>query len=375
MQSLLLDSAPPTRQADFEIKHRRVCEFLEDHGYHAVILSTPASFAWFTSGGDNTLPPSQATCAALFVSRDKYICLALEPHAQRIRDEQLAGLPIELEAIPWATPLADVVKSLVRELKAASEDGIAGTTPEPARLARLRYDLTRLERFRYRELGRALSHAVEATCRSVSAGLSESEVAGELGHRLLKHDLSPIEITIAADDRIARYARPTYGQAKVRKRAWVSAVARKHGLCAGTSRTVCVAELDRRFVKDFKLASMVAGACIFYARPGRSVSEVMRRVVRCYDQMQKMEEFLRADPGCLTGYEACEMPLLQGNKFELCDPSAIHWRPVVGTAASSDTILVDSLGFEIVTSLQKWPQLQVEVGGHQVDRPDLLMKD
>jgi len=375
LDRVLLNAAPPTRHEDHQVKQARIREFLEDAGYDAVLLTTRAGFAWFTSGGENGLGGGESTCAAIFATREKAVAVIHEPHVRRIAEEQLSGLGLAIEPVPWPQALHDVCHQLAKGLKTASDGHWPGMEHQGPKLARLRVDLTRLERVRYREVGRAVSHAVEATCRSVVAGVGEAEVAGELSHRLLKHELEPLELYVAADQRVEKYGRPVFTNAPIRKRVWICAVARRYGLCAGTARTVCLGEIDRTFIKDFKLVSMVAGACIYYSRSGRTSAEIMRKITRCYEQMARVEEFLRSDPGFVTGYQACEVPLTPDSRFELGEPQALLWRPVVGCAASCDTVVVDSLGFETVTGLQKWPQLQVEVGGHQIERPDLLIRD
>lgn len=375
MEPVLLNAAPPTRKEDHQIKRTRVHEFLEDSGYDAVLLTTRAGFAWFTSGGDCGMGGGETTCAAVFVSHEKSVVAVREPHVQRIVEEQLGGLDLVIEPVPWPQSLETFCQTLCGGLKVASDGHWPGLEHQGPRLARLRIDLTRLERVRYREVGRAISHAVEATCRSVVSGVGEAEVAGELSHRLLKHELEPLELYVAADQRVERFSRPVYTNAPIRRRVWIAAIARRYGLCAGTSRTVCLGDADRAFIKDFKLVSMVAGACIYYSRTGRTSTELMRKLTRCYDQMARVEEFLRADPGFVTGYRTCEVPLTPDSPFELGEPQALIWRPVVGSAASCDTVVIDAMGFETVTGLQKWPQLQVEVGGHQIERPDLLIRD
>lgn len=375
MDHSLLSSVPATRKDDVVVKHSRVVEFLEDEQYDAVLLMQTPGFAWYTGGADNSLGIGQGTCAALFVTADEAVLVAQEPHTLRITKEQLGTLEFEIHSIPWDEPLELACQQMCQDRRVASDWSLPGATLEAAKLARLRVDLTPLETLRYRDIGRAVAHAVEATARSVERGASEAEVAGELAHRLLKRQLQPVEIYVAADDRTERFGRPTPSNLPIQRRCWISAVARHGGLCAGTSRTVCFGEVEKSFIKDYKLGSMVCGACIYYAQPGRSAKQVLDKVVHCYEQMARTEEFYRAEPGCVTGYRPCELPLRSDSTYELGDPIALLWRPMVGAAPSCDTVLVDSTGYEIVTGLQKWPQLQVEVGGHQIERPDLLIRD
>lgn len=367
-------TATPTRIDDVRLKHARVCEFLEDARLDALLLESRENFAWYTSGGDNTLGTVGATCAALFVTRDSVIAVVPDPHVQRIQIEQLAGLDIEVRPVPWQEPPSAVLEDLRRGLRTGSDRGSLGTSNESLALARLRIDLTPLERERYREVGRAVAHAVEATARHLEQGQSEAEVAGQLSHRLIKHDLMPIELYVAADDRLARYGRPVYGTANVDQRCWIAATAMRYGMCVTCSRTVCFGTPEADFIRDFEQASMAAAAAIYYSRPGSTVPQVLERVERTFRKRGRPEEYSRADPGSVTGYTPCEMPLHATSQYRLGDPIALVWRPVMGSAASCDTIVVDHLGYDIVSGPRRWPQIQIEVSGHRVERPDMLLR-
>ena len=51
--------------------------------------------------------------------------------------------------------------------------------------------LTDYEQACYRALGQIVSHALEATCRTLARGETEREVAGQLSHRLLHRGAQP----------------------------------------------------------------------------------------------------------------------------------------------------------------------------------------
>src|SRR5205823_9520867 len=118
-------------------------------------------------------------------------------------------------------------------------DGTLPTRPdERERLRTLRWPLTKLERQRLRELGRTLTLAVEATCRNFQPGETEADVAGHLAHRLLREGVVPVDLRVAGDDRLARYRQPVFKSAPVKRRATITAVGRRHGLCAAVTRIV-----------------------------------------------------------------------------------------------------------------------------------------
>ena len=53
----------------------------------------------------------------------------------------------------------------------------------------------------------------------------------------------------------------------------------------------------------------------------------------------------------------------------------IHWHPSVGPALVSDTILIGEGGFELLTPMETWPRVTVEIKGVPIPRPDILRVD
>ncbi len=55
--------------------------------------------------------------------------------------------------------------------------------------------------------GRWVAHAVEATMRTIRRGETEQEIAGQLGHRLIHHNIDPVSLSVIADDRGSKFRR------------------------------------------------------------------------------------------------------------------------------------------------------------------------
>src|SRR5690349_5178347 len=60
----------PERLSEVEMKHKAVSDFLEAHGFDALVLEHPGNFAWFTLGADCACGRTQKTTAALFLTSD-----------------------------------------------------------------------------------------------------------------------------------------------------------------------------------------------------------------------------------------------------------------------------------------------------------------
>jgi Xaa-Pro aminopeptidase len=292
----------------------------------------------------------------------------------RVFEEELAGLGFQLKERAWFDDPGRIVEELGhnrRLLDDLSQRGTPWATGlDPLRA--LRRPLTALERQRLRELGRTLTLAVEATCRNFDRGETEADVAGHLGHRLLREGVVPVDLRVSSDERLARYRQPGFKAAPIQRRATVTVTGRRFGLCATVSRTVSFGPVEADFRAHHALASMVDATCIYFSRPGEPVSEVFRRARRIYEKFHHPHEWTLDYLGFAVGYAPREILLTPDSPLVLDSGMTVCWSPSVGSARSSDTMVIDSRGFEIVTAAQNWPQVEVVVKGYSIPRPGIL---
>jgi Xaa-Pro aminopeptidase len=361
------------RREEVDAKHRQVADFLDAYGYDALILTRADSIAWFTSGGDvaRGLAVEQAS-VLLFINRQSRAVLADNVQSARVFEEELAGLGFQLKERPWFEDPGRIVAELTHNKKVAADTAFGPLPNELERLRILRRSLTKLERQKLRELGRALTLAVEATCRNFQPGETEADVAGHLAHRLIREGIVPVEIRVASDDRLARYRQPIFKKAPINHRATIAAVGRRHGLCAAVTRTVSFGKGEPEFRASHALAAMVDATCIFFSRPGESVADVFKRGRRIYEKFQHADEWTLDYQGSVIGYSPCEALLRPESTLVLAPNTPVCWSPSVGPARSEDTVVVDERGYEVVTEAQAWPKIEVLVKGFPMLRPGIL---
>jgi Xaa-Pro dipeptidase len=217
-----------------------------------------------------------------------------------------------------------------------------------------------------------LTLAVEATCRNFVRGETEADVAGHLAHRLIREGVVPVDLRIAGDDRLGRYRQPGFKNSPITTRATITASGRRFGLCASVSRTVSFEPVDTDFRVRHALAAMVDATCIYFSRPGEPVAEVFRRAKRIYEKFSHPHEWTLDYLGVVVGYAPREALLVPDSNLILEPGTAICWSPSVGPARSSDTMVIDGRGFELVTAAQNWPQIDVSVKGFAIQRPAVL---
>jgi Xaa-Pro aminopeptidase len=363
------------RRADIEEKHRRVIAWMDAAGLDAVILSRADSLAWFSSGGELGEDYTSGRGAVqIYVNHNCRAVVCDNAHSPRIFEEELAGLGFQLKEHPWHTPPTGLLTDLARNRRVATDGGLPELGLPDAReaLAQLRYPLTPFERQRLRELGRTLALALEATCRNFEPGETESDLAGHLAHRLLREGVHPVDLRVAGDDRPARYRVPGFKAAAIERRAMISAVGRRHGLCAGATRMVSFGPVDPEVRQAHALAAMVDATCIYFSRPGETIGGVFRRARRIYEKFGHPDEWTLSPQGHLIAYDPREAPLLPESTRTLAHGVAVRWSPSVGAARSEDTVVVDQRGYEVVTEAQRWPKLEVAVRGFTILRPGIL---
>lgn len=266
-----LDPLMAIRRADVDEKHQRVGQFLDQAGFDALVLSRADSLAWFTSGGELGQYSMGGDMGAvhLFINRTSRAVICDNVQSARVFEEELAGLGFQLKERPWHEDVLRVVSELCHGKKVATDGGLPDSSNELARLRPLRYSLTKAERQRMRDLGRTLTLAVEATCRNFQPGETEADVAGHLAHRLLREGVVPVDLRVAGDDRLARYRQPGFKSAPIANRATITAVGRRHGLCAAVTRIVSFGPVREEVRAAHALAAMVDATCLYFSRPAR----------------------------------------------------------------------------------------------------------
>jgi Xaa-Pro aminopeptidase len=370
------DAQRKLRRDDVEEKHERIREFLDATGSDAVVLGRADSVAWFTSGGElGQNLASDRSAILIFVNRSCRAVIADNVQSSRVFEEELAGLGFQLKEHPWYEDPCRVVAELCHNRRVATDlgNGCSSSLRTAVDALRdLRERLTTLERQRLRELGRTLTLAVEATCRNFVRGEREADVAGHLAHRLIREGVFPLDLRVASEDRSARFRRPTFKAAPIRKRATISVTGRRHGLRASVTRSVAFGQVDDEFRRDHLLATMVDATYIYFSRPGELIADVFPKAKRIYEKFNNPHEWTLGYQGTLMGYSPPNALLRPDSQLVLASNMALSWSPSIGAARTEDTMVVDERGFELVTAAQDWPLNDIAVKGFLIPRPGIL---
>jgi Xaa-Pro aminopeptidase len=364
----------PQRSADIEQKHRSVADFLQLHKFDALLLQKPENFAWFTSGGNCARSGSSEPTASLFITPEARVVVTANSNSAQLFERELLGLGFQLKERDWSEPRHALVEDLCRGRTVASDSGIGGTLDASVQLTAMQLPLTAVECERMRELGRLVAHAVEATCRGCRPGQTEAEIAGHVAHRLIKRQVVPERIQIMADGRSGRFRHWSYGSDRVDRVVTVAVVGRRWGLCLGAARTVSFGDPPNTIFDAYQRAVLVHAAGIYFSQPEWELFEIWNRIQRIYEKNGLADEWRLAEQAEVIGYRLCEIPLVANSDFRLTSQMAVHWHPSVGPAVLGDSILVSQRKFELLTPMENWPSLKVEVKGVRVDCPAILRR-
>ena len=219
-----------------------------------------------------------------------------------------------------------------------------------------------------------MSHALEASCRTLGQGDTEREVAGQISHRLLHRGAAPLNITVLADGRSRLYRQAGFTSLPVEHNCMLVATARKYGLCASASRTMSFGKPDAELQKEHDVATRVSATYMASSWPDAIASEILNVGRRIFQVSGMEHEWRLAPQGFVTGRAPIEQSFRPGKQDLIQAGWSLVWSPSAGGAASWDTFLVTDTGARLMTSPDSWPQRRIRIQGTEILRPDIFLR-
>jgi Xaa-Pro aminopeptidase len=363
-----LDTASD-RRADIEIKQAVVAAILREAGCDGLLIFEQENFSWLSSGGAARATLDAQELPLLYFSPEQRWLLCGNYDSQRLFDEELDGLGFQLKEWPWHWGRDQLLADLCQKRRLACDRPFRDCKPVFELLRNRRRFLTPYEQACYRSLGQIVSHALEATGRSMMPGETERDVAGQLGHRLLHRGAFPMAIGVAADDRARTYRQCGFTAAPIRRHCLMSLSARKYGLCATAGRAVSFGPMDDDLRGEHEAACKISAAYVASTWPDAVPAEILNAGRRIYLVSGFEHEWRQCPQGHVTGRAAVEQPLTPHTQELLQANWAVTWRASVGAAASCDSYLVSDKAPELITSTQVWPLRRIRFQGVEFVRP------
>ncbi len=362
------------RRADIDAKVARVAELLQEVGCEGLLLLDPANFAWLTGGAMSRGLGDPAAEPAAYCNGEHRWIIASNVDSLRLFDEEVDGLGFQLKEWPWHWGRDQILADLCQNRKVACDRPCPGVVNVAEPMRRLRRRLTAYEQACQLAVGQTLAHALEATCRTLSRGESEREIAGHVSHRLIHRGILPLHVGVAVDGRSRLYRRFGFTSATLEHYAVLMVTARKYGVYVTASRAVCFGEPPADLRQDHNAVCRVSASYLASTWPDAVPREILLAGRRIYLISGFEHEWQLAPQGYLTGRAAIEMPLMPQTEELFQAGWSVIWNASAGAASSCDTFLITEQGPKIVTPTEVWPLKRIRIQGAEFVRPDVLQR-
>lgn len=364
----------PGRRVDIDAKQAQVAALLDRTKCDGLLVLAPENFAWLTSGAVARAVLDPGAQPALYFTAEQRWLLAANSVSQRMFDEEIDGLGFQLKEWPWYLGRDQLLADLCQGRSVACDLSFGNLRPAAGELRALRRTLTPYEQACLRLLGQVVTHALEATCRTMVQGDTEREVAGQISHRLIHRGALPLYIGVAADGRSRLYRQFGFTSTPIANFAVLTVTARKYGLCATASRSVSFGRPEETFRTEHNAVCKVGATYIASTWPDALPREILAAGRRVYGLTGYEHEWRLEPQGHITGRAPVELPLAPNTEELFQAGWAVTWGAVVGAARSCDTFLITDAGPRVVTPAETWPLKRIRVQGADFVRPDILQR-
>lgn len=362
------------RRTDIDAKMARVAELLHESGCEGLLLLDPANFSWLTGGGmSRGLGEPNAEPAAYSNGEHRWIVCG-NTDSQRLFDEEVDGLGFQLKEWPWHWGRDQFLSDLCQNRKVACDRNVPGVVCVADAMRRLRRRLTPYEQACQLALGQTVAHALEATCRTLSRGETEREIAGHLSHRLIHRGIVPSHVGVAVDGRSRLYRRFGYTSATLEHFAVLTVTARKYGVYVTASRSVSFGELGPDYRQDHNAVCRVSAGYVAATWPDAVPREILLAGRRIYLISGCEHEWQQSPQGYIAGHLPVEMSLMPQTEELFQAGWSVTWIASAGSALSCDTFLVTDEGAQLLTPTEVWPLKRIRIQGAEFVRPDVLQR-
>jgi Xaa-Pro dipeptidase len=365
------------RSQEVSTKLEKVRDWLSDAGLQGVVLGSQANFAWITAGGHSHVATSAETgVGSVVITPDLAAVVCPNIEAGRLAEEELPAGCFEVAEHPWDQP--ERRNRIIDEMAGGGK--VVADLPDPKRepagpeLTELRRVLMEPEIERYRALALDAAQALESTCRSVAMRESELDTAGRLADLCMRKNMLPVVNLVAADERFPRYRHPSPTANRVDRTMLVVLTARRHGLHASVSRTLCFGKPGDDQLARHRACCRVDARFILSSIHGANLKDVFAAGANHYAAEGFPEEWKLHHQGGLTGYAGRELKGSPTSDYVLQANQALAWNPSITGAKSEDTILIGNSGADVLTATGHWPMFEAVVDETStLMRPDLLI--
>lgn len=358
---------------ELQVKLDQVYSLLDASNVDALWLRLASSFAWATGGKSSYINTASSNgLASLLITREKRYVITNNIEMPRIAHEEgLLQAGWEFAAPEWHTADTSLAE-LTRGMRLAADGCEAGALDLSGPMARLRANLQPVEVERFRQLGRLCADAMNAAVRAVQPGMSEHEIAALSAFECERRGVQAIVNLIATDERIFRYRHPLPTDKKLDRYAMLVLCGRKWGLVCSVTRLVYFGSLPDELQRKQAALAVVDATFLAGTRPNTRLGHIVAQAQESYRLGGFGDEWRLHHQGGPAGYEAREYLGVPGSQDEVHAGQVFAWNPSITGTKMEDSVLVGADENVVLTAIDGWPVIPVEIGGRVYERPAIL---
>lgn len=360
-------------QAELDLKLEKVHDLLYDKGLDALLIQRVTNFAWMTGGAKSfvNIADNLGVASLLVAPHGRYL-ITNNIEAPRLRmEEHLEEQGWEFRVSPWYKFSEDVEK-LVKGLRLGTDGFYPGGEDVSSDLIPLRMNLLPGEQERFRKVSQGCAEGMNAAISQVKPGLTEFNIAAILGGEFQQRGITPVVNLIATDQRIYSYRHPIPTSKKLDRYAMLVGCGRKYGLVCSITRLVHYGPMPEDLQRKARAVAQVDAVFHSMTRPGRSLGEIFQAASAKYAELGYQDEWQLHHQGGPAGYSPREFIATMESDMKVAEGQAYAWNPSITGTKSEDTILVTSDGVEVLSEINDWPMLPIELDGRTIYRPATL---
>jgi antitoxin VapB len=150
---------------------------------------------------------------------------------------------------------------------------------------------------------------------------------------------------------------------------------RRWGLVASITRLVHFGPLPDEIRKKAEAVARVDAQLIAATRPGASLGQVFQQATTVYRDVGHPDEWKLHHQGGPAGYEPREYLATLDSSEQVTLGQVYAWNPSITGVKSEDSIQIGESNNEIITEIDGWPSIDIEVDGQIIRRPAILQVD
>jgi antitoxin VapB len=322
---------------------------MDGRGVGALLMSTPANFAWYTGGADNRIDHGDpvGVASVLLTRNDAYI-LTNNIEAPRMREEQTPQM--EVVEHPWHEEPAALLRKLIGSAAVGTDFPSESGQDLSAEIAPLRYVLDGDAIEEYRRLCEDAVLALSEAAGSLTPETDELQAAAELSAACLRRGMYVPVLLAASQERLVRHRHPVPHGGALGRQAMLVACAERGGLFASLTRMIFFEEPDPQTTRRQEACEEVLGRMREEAtRAGRTLAQAFEDCRRFYSESGFPEGWRDHHQGGMTGYASREIIATPVTHQEIREGQAFAWNPSLEGAKAEETFVLGPNGPEVLT--------------------------